>query len=109
MPGEDVAELRREVGRQPVGDVDRAVLTAGAADRDRKIAAVGALVLGYPLVEKSRDVVDHPLHGGVRLEKGDHLRVPTGLRAQGRLPVGVRERAHVEYEVRIARDAVLEA
>ena len=52
----------REPLRDRLGDVDRAVHAARAADRDREVGALEVLVARNPLLEELDDVVDHLLH-----------------------------------------------
>ena len=101
---------RREERRQPVDDVDRAVLAAGAAHRDGEVAAVARLVLRNARGDELLDVVDQALHGGCATRGSV---TTSGSRpvevAQRRLPIGIGERARIEDEVGIPGDAVLEA
>ena len=51
---------------------DRPVLTAGAADRDREVAAVCLFVLRQPRFDEADEVRDHALDARARLEELDH-------------------------------------
>ena len=99
------AELRHQL----VDDVDRAVLAAGAADSDGQIAAIAREVLGNPGTDELRDVRDQRRDIGLRFEEADDLGVTAGEVAQRRLPVGIGQRAGIEHEIGVARNAVLEA
>ena len=46
---------------------------------------------------------------GLALQEADHLRIAAGQIAQPRLPVGIRQRARIEHEIGIARNAVFES
>jgi len=67
-----------EVFGEPVGDVHRAMLAAGAADGDGQIAAVRLGEFENALLEKLRERTDHSVHGRLRGEKVDHLGIAAG-------------------------------
>src|SRR5437879_12224362 len=85
------------------------MLSAGAAYRDGEVAAVARPGRRDPATHEARDVRHERRDVRVVLEKADHLRVAAGEVAQARLPVRVGERAGVEHEVGVPRDAALEA
>jgi hypothetical protein len=93
---------------QLLDQVDRAVAAAGAADRNRDVAAAGALAFRQPAVQEAGDVGEHVVHDRVRLQPFDHGGVEAGQLLQFLVPVRVRQAAHVEHEVGVARDAALE-
>jgi hypothetical protein len=100
---------------QPAGHIDLCSVplpvreAIGAADRDREVAAIARLVLGDPHLEEGDDVLEQPLDARLRLQPAHHLGVAAGEGAQRGVPVRVRQRARVEHEVGVARQAVLEA
>ena len=53
------AETSLRNAGQPLDQVHRAMLAAGAADRDRQIAAIGAHQLRDPVLQERDDVVEH--------------------------------------------------
>ena len=85
------------------------MLAAGAADRHRQIAAVVAHIAGQPVGNESTDVLDHPSDIGLALEELDDLGILSGQRTQLRVVVRVGQAAHVEHQVGVERNAVLEA
>ena len=64
--------------------IHRAVLAAGAADRDGEIAAVARLVLGDARVDELRDVLDEPRHAACASRK----RITSGSRPVSLRSVG---------------------
>ncbi len=106
--GDDWIVLREALG-DALGQVDRAVAPAGAADGDGEVTAVRGLVLGDARGDELQDVVGQARNAALRFEEADDVGVTAGERAQRRIPVGVGQRARVEHEVRVARNAVLEA
>jgi len=109
VSGGDIREVFAEQFREPLDDVDRAVLTARTPDRDGQVAAVARLVLGDAGTDETLDVGDQGRDIRVRLHKPDDLGVLAGEVAQAGLPVRVRQRAGVKNEVGVARQAILEA
>ncbi len=104
-----VRETPGEVRRDLLDQVHRTMLAAGAADGNGEVAAVAGLVFRNARLDEARDVRDQPRHGVAAFQEARDFRVAPGEAAQFRLPVGIRQRARVEHEVRVARDAVLEA
>src|SRR3954454_13156888 len=98
-----VAEDLREV----LGDRQRAVATAGAADRHHQVR----LALGHELREQELQQRDHVavelLQPAVSAHVLDDRRVEAGQRAQVGLVVRVGQEADVEREVGVARRPVL--
>src|SRR3954453_7451983 len=98
-----------EPGRQLLADHDRAMESAGAADRDRE-ARLSLLDIG------GHEQVQHLLERGEELA-GDRLaehvladlRREPAVGAQRLDVVGVLHEPHIEHEVGLERDAVLEA
>src|SRR3954471_8227907 len=92
-----------------LGDRDRAVPAAGAADRDREVRLAFGDVLRQQEVEQRDDALVELGEAPVALDVGDDARVVAGQRPERRLVVRVGEEAHVEHEVGVAGGAVLEA
>src|ERR1700691_2694463 len=109
MAQKHLRPLRCEPRRQLLDDIYRAVLTAGAAHCHGQVAAGGGLVLRNPRLDEFAEIVDELRDAGLRLEKMRHRCIAACERAQGRLPVRVRERARIEHKVGIAWYAVLES
>src|SRR5215218_7716894 len=95
--------------RQMLGYHDRAMPAAGAADSDGQVRLALLLVGRQQVVEQRGEAVVEVADPVRVLDVVDHVRVEPGLLAQVRLVVGIRQEAHVEGEVRVARRAVLEA
>ena len=82
---EAAVEMRREALRE----VDGAMLSTGAAQRDRHVAAVRTRERRQPALQKSGHVVDKALDFVVTGEEiGDRL-VAAAQRAERRFPVGI--------------------
>ena len=98
-----------ERGGQVLGDRDRAVAPAGAADRHHQVR----LALGDVLREQELQQRDHVrvelLQAAVAADVVDDPLVEAGQRAQVGVVVRVGEEADVEREVGVARRAVLVA
>src|SRR3984957_19472919 len=109
VPREDLRETLAKMLGELLGDVDRAVLTAGAAHRDGQVAAVRLREFADAAVQEFDQLRDHAAHAGVAGQIFDHGRVAAGQMAQPMLPVGIRQAAYVEDEIRIPRYAVLVA
>src|SRR4051794_29424071 len=99
----------REDLRQVLGHHHRAMPAAGAADPDGQMGLALAYVGGQEVLEQR----DQPLVEVAQPVRGHHVvahrRVEPGEVAQVLLVVRVRQEAHVEQQVGIARGAVLEA
>jgi len=100
--------LRSEMLCQLLGEIDRAVLSAGAADGDGEVAAVVCDEAGQPACDEVVDVGEHLLREGGVIQKVDHGLVASGERAQRRIVMRVGQAAHVEYEIGVQRQPVLE-
>src|SRR5512147_692213 len=74
----DLRVLRGEVLREALDQVNGAMLAAGAADRDRQVAAVGAAQLGDPVLEEADDVGEHLGDDRVALEVLDDGGIAAG-------------------------------
>src|SRR5205814_600760 len=98
-----------KMSAEALDEIHRAVPASGAADRDRKRAAAVLPVRGEPGLDEPADVPQHRADLGLPLEKRDHVRVETGERPQPRVVMRVGQAAHVEYQVRVERNALLVA
>ena len=90
------------------GKIHRAMLAAGTADGDGQRATIVAHEFRQPAHQQLLDVVEHGLNGLPRIQKLNHFGVFARERAQLRIVIGIGQRAHVEYKIGIARQAVLE-
>src|SRR3989338_5778388 len=91
------------------GEIDRAVLPAGAAEGNCKITAAIRDVTRQPAFHEIADIAKHVLHGRGVFQKFDYRRVVPGKRAQRRIVVRIGQAAHIEYQISVQRDAMLEA
>ena len=98
-----------EAGGELLGRGDRAVLAAGAADRDGHIALALTAVSGRDELEQLGVAVEELLGAGLVEDVRRHLLVQAGVRAQLRDPVRVGQEPHVHDQVGVDRQAVLEA
>lgn len=94
------------MARESFDEIDGPVLSAGAADGNREIAAIRADEFGNPLFEKVCKVVVHALDRSVLLEILDHQGIASGELCETGFPVGIWQAADVEYEIRIVGYAV---
>src|ERR1700694_1583036 len=90
-------------------EVDRAVLSACAADRDGKVIAVVACVVGKPARDKVMDVGVHTFDVRVTLEVSDNRGVFPGERRERGLVMRIRQAANVEDQIGVEPNAVLES
>ena len=81
---------------------------AGAADRNGQVAAIVGDKTGQPAFDKIAYVDKHVLYAGGVVQEFDHCRVAPSERLQHRVVVGIGQAAHIEYQIGIQRDAVLE-
>src|SRR3954469_23138438 len=95
--------------REVLGDHDRAVSPARAADPDRQMSLSLAPVRGQQVVEQRDQPVVEVVQAVRVLDVVAYRAVEPGEVAQLVLVVRIGEEAHVEEEVRVARGAVLEA
>ena len=103
-------EIRFKQGGDLFGNVHAAVLAAGAADTNGEVSAVAALDEGgQPVFQVGGGVGNEAARFVVLFEEGDDRRVATAVGANGRIPVGVGQKAHVKEEIGIDRRAVFEA
>src|SRR5512135_3383619 len=97
-----------EVPRQLLGEIDRAVPAAGAAEGHGEVAAAVAVVAREPLGDEAADVLQHAPHLRLRFEKGYDRPIASGKRTQPLLVMRIGQAAHVEHQIGIERNAVLE-
>ena len=107
-PDDDVVAAG-EVAADPVGDGDRAVAAAGAADRDRQVALALGDVGGDEELEQRQQAAVELAGLGPGLDVLADLLVQAGQRPQLVDVVRVGQEADVEGEVGVARRPVLEA
>ena len=100
-----VDALRRSLC-QPLGEPDRAVLAAGAADRHRQVAALVGLERGQPAAQERLHLRQHVDHLGLAFEISGDGGVAAGERAQLANVVRIRQDADVEHIVGVERHAV---
>ena len=98
-----------EVAPDPVGDGERAVAAAGAADRDRQVALALGDVGGDEELEQRQQAAVELAGLGARLDVLAHRLVEARQRPQLVDVVGIRQEADIEREVGVARRPVLEA
>src|SRR4029079_11881164 len=106
---DEVLAAAPERRRQVLGDRDRAVPAAGAADRDHEVRLPFGHVLREQVLEQRQHVVVELLQPAVATDVVDDPLVEPGERAQVRLVVRVGQEADVEREVGVARRTVLVA
>ena len=103
-------EIRFKQGGDLFGNVHATVLAAGAADANGEVSAVAALDEGgQPVFQVGGGVGNEAARLVVLFEEGDDRRVAAAVGADGRIPVGVGQKAHVKEEIGIDRRAVFEA
>lgn len=95
-------------GGQLLHDVNGPVLTAGAPDGNGDVASVVPRQRGEPVAQKAVDVAQHLAHIGLLLQEFGNALIAACQRAQLGLVMGIGQHAHIEHEIRIARNATLE-
>src|SRR5687768_10712842 len=108
MPDQDGC-MRTKVPRKHFGEIDRSVAPSGATQGDGKVASIVAVEARQPVLHESPDIVAHLLRAGIRAEKLYDRCVAAGERPELRVIVRIGQAPHVEYEVGVERDAVLES
>ena len=99
--------LARQPGGEPLGDIDRAVPPAGAADGDREIAFALALVARQQRRRSGpSSAVEERREGRIALDEAPTAGSRPVSGSQRRDVVRVGEEAHVEHQVGFARQAV---
>ena len=91
---------------QPLGDVYRAVATAGAADADRQIGLAFRLVARQQRVQQPPQPGKEALAIRVLFDMRGNRRIASGKRLQCSYIMGIIEKAHVEDQVGVARQAL---
>src|SRR5580692_9827813 len=105
MPHQHLRVGLAEMLRELLGNVNRTMPASGATDGDGQIAPIRLQELAQALLEKGGQVRNHAAYTGEACEILNDGRVATVQIAQGRLPMGIRQAAHIEHEVRITRNA----
>src|SRR3989338_8505572 len=100
--------LSFKMPRKLLGEIHRAMLPTGAADGHGEIAAVVGNIAGKPAFQKITDIAKHVLRGRCVFQKFDARSVVSGERAQRQIVVGIGQAAHIEYQVRVQRNAMFE-
>jgi hypothetical protein len=101
MFGEDERIFFFEVSSESIDEVNRTMLSAGAADGDGEIAAIGASEIRYPIFQKLRDVFEQPNDAVMTLQELCNGRVAPGQSGEPGFPKRVWKTARIEHEVRI--------
>src|SRR5690606_29254297 len=94
---------------QAIGEEDRAVLAAGAADGDGQVTAVGGGKAWQPTGQKTDEVGEHGRHFDLGFEKKNNLSVVASELSQLRFPIGVGQTADVKDKIGVQGNTVLEA
>lgn len=97
-----------EPGGQAFDEVNRAVLSPGAPDRDGEIAALFCGVMGKPAGDEIRNIRFHPGDQRLRGKKRLNRCIAPRERAQCRIVIGVGETAGVEEQIGVERHALFE-
>src|SRR5690606_27968552 len=94
---------------QTLTDLDGAVLSASAANADRHVATVILAEAGEPGFQIADDILHHLLGFRMLGEKLDDRLLLPGKAAQGLVPMGIGQAAHVEDHVSVHGNPMLEA
>ena len=105
MPDHDKVARFAEMPGQGFGDVDRAMLAAGAADRHGQIAALARLEARQPRRQEPAQVGDHGRHVRLVFQKLDHRPVEAGQDEVARLKERVDALERQLAEVQKTREA----
>lgn len=100
--------LLAEVGCQAFGEIYGTVATASAADCHGQVAAIVSYEARQPSIHKFLNIPGHILDIAIGVEKTDYILITTGEFTKLRIVVWVRQATHVEYEIGIKWNAVLE-
>ena len=95
--------------RQAFGQKHRTMLAASAADCHGQVRTVVAQVSRQPVAQEAAQIGFHLEHLGLGFKETNDLRVAPGLCAQHRIVMRIGQAAHVEHQIGIERQAVLEA
>src|SRR5262249_36520934 len=109
MLGRDTNPQFAQPARELLGDRNAPMLATGAADRDGQVPLAFALESRRGRVDESRVCLDERRRTTLVQHVPAHRLVLAGQVAKLRLPEWVRQEPGVEYEVRVGRQAVLEA
>src|SRR5208282_1605893 len=89
-----------------LGDHHRAVLSAGASEADGQVALALADVVRQQVDQQFRDAVNELLRLRKRPDVFGDAGMPSRQPAELRYEMRIREKAHIEYQVGIFRQAV---
>src|SRR5665647_1762667 len=85
------------------------MLAPSAAYGYRQIATIITHKARQPARDKAAYVFSHSIYFLLAFKKIDHCHITSSQRAQIGIIVRVGQAAHIEYQIRIQRDAMLEA
>ena len=108
MPNLHAWKFRVQVFMQPLGEINRPVLSASATDRDRDIASVDLTEVMEHLFDKSAQLFIERQTPLITFQKPLYRRIQARHASYVSLPVGVRQCARIENEIGISRDPTLE-
>src|SRR5687767_12299187 len=94
---------------QGFGNHDRAMTAPGAADGDRQVALAFRYILRNQKLQQIVQTAEQLSRRRLLFHELDDRSVSPGLRAQPRHEVRIRQKSHVEDEVGVQRNSVLEA
>ena len=109
MPNLHPWTLRVQVFMQLLGEINRPVLSASAADRNRDIASVDLTEVVEHLFDKSAQLFIERQTPFIILQKLFNRRIQARHASYVSLPVGVRQCARIENEIGVSRYPTLES
>ena len=108
MPNLHAGKLRVQVLMQSLGEINRPVLSASAADCNRNVASVDLTEVMEHLLDKSAQLVIERQASLITFKELLHRRIQARHASYVSLPVGVWQCARIENEIGISRDPTLE-
>ena len=102
------SKLRAQVFMQLLGEINRPVLSASAADCNRNIASVDLTEVMEHLFDKSAQLFIERQTPFITLQKLFHRSIQARHASYISLPVGVGQCTRIENEIGISRDHTLE-
>lgn len=108
MPYLHACKLRAQVFMQLLGEINRPVLSASAADCNRNIASVDLTEVMEHLFDKSAQLFIERQTPFITFQKLFHRRIQARHASYVSLPVGVGQCTRIENEIGISRDPTLE-
>src|SRR5207244_6534813 len=84
--------------RQLLGQIDRAVLTPGAAEGDHQILEPPTLIIGHAGVHEQHDAGEILMHALLLVEIIDHRRIFSSQTLESILASGIGQAAAIEHE-----------